>query len=108
VENYTAHRIRTEIVAPLLDLLGQFNEHAKNLETAAKAGEIPRDYLPLNDGEPLKGIKLLGKLSREIRDKLQGAKDGLRVWREQELADKAKKYAEKNPPKNKRKPKNVD
>lgn len=105
MENYTPERIRQDFVSPLLKLAADLNSLADDLQKASDDKVITRDYLPLNSKMPLNGVALLRKLHREIRDKLEGAKEGMRIWRETELRRKREEYAAQ---KSKRKKKNVD
>jgi hypothetical protein len=95
MQDYTAEKIRQDFVSPLLTIIGELNTLANELDSAAKSGELPYDYLPLNYGMPLRSIGQIKKLSREIRDKLDGAKDGLKIWRAADLARQKERYAAK-------------
>lgn len=85
MENYTAERIRQEFLNPLIGLVGEFTTLLTEMQRMSESGELPKDYVPLNTAMALKGLGNVRKLKREFHDKLEGIRDGAKIYRETEL-----------------------
>lgn len=96
MENYSAERIREDFISPLTRLVGEFAQALDEMERMRRDGVLKKDYLPLNATMPKRALGTLRKLRREITDKLEGVRDGVRVFREDELAKKKTAYAAKS------------
>lgn len=95
MRNYGPDEIREQIVVPLRDESVRFSEVAKQFERLLRAGALQREYIPVSDSMYRHALTSVRKLLGMFEKKLVMAQTlPRRVWREDELAKKAQKYAE--------------
>lgn len=90
---YTADQIRQQFVDPLMQVVADLSSSLPGLESLVKDGKIPAGGLPITDRGAIRGIAELRKLKRQLRDKIEGANDGLLMLREKDRLRKKKSRA---------------
>lgn len=94
MEPYTADKLRIEFIEPLAELVVQLMADARKLENAVAAGDLPRDYLPLNHLQATACVSRLRRFRREeVHAKLEAAIEGSLRFRESELEASRRKRA---------------
>lgn len=100
MDKFTADKIRSEVLEPLNALVRDVEQVADELEVAYEDRAIKKAWLPLNEGAAERAIKMLRRFyKKELRQKLDDAKDGTLRYREAELKftkKKAKRAASTN------------
>lgn len=95
MENLKPRQIQEDFVTPLINLVGELNSDIQMLESLVKEGINPKGYVPLNIATAKKGLGAIKKLRRELRDKLEGMKDGTFLWRSMNWRNESRKEGRK-------------
>lgn len=96
MDQFTAEKLRNEIVNPLAVLTAELASEAEKLADAYAKKRITRPWLPLNEAGALRAIKVLKKFLRdEVRSKREDAEEGTLRYRETELKFKKSAKEEK-------------
>lgn len=99
MDKFTAEKIRSDILKPLTELARDIGTVADELDLAFEDRAVKRAWLPVNEGAADRAIKMLRRFfRRELRSKLNDAKEGTLRYREAELKfakKRAKKTAKK-------------
>ncbi|HUY89060.1 MAG TPA: hypothetical protein VMV10_10025 [Pirellulales bacterium] len=96
MDQFTAEKLRNEIVNPLALLTAELTSEAMKLEEAYAKKRVTRPWLPLNEAGALRAIKVLKKFLRdEVKSKREDAEEGTLRYREAELKFKKATKADK-------------
>ena len=95
MDQYTPDKLRRDFIEPLTELVAQLTLDVRRLEDAIAKGELPRDYLPLNQVQALTCVTRLRRFRREeVSAKLEAAIEGSLRYREAELEAERRKRAD--------------
>lgn len=101
MDQYTAEKLRNEIINPLALLTAELTSEAEKLAEAYAKKRVTRPWLPLNEAGALRAIKVLKKFLRdEVRSKREDAEEGTLRYRETELKFKESTRKQKKSEKN--------
>ena len=80
MSDWNAEDIDRLLVQPLLDMAQELRRLGKKIGPAAKSGDIPKQWVPLNDGQMFSGLVHLDNFRKELSRKLEDG-DSRRLWR---------------------------